>query len=77
MLGLRVDLNTATAADLSALPGVGDKTALRMVESRERVGPFERVEDITRVKGIGPATLKRLTPWLEVALPGPAVAPAP
>ncbi len=49
----RVNLNTATVAQLEALPGVGPATAARIVEDRERNGPFRRVEDLMRVSGIG------------------------
>ena len=50
----KVNLNTATAADLEALPGIGPAYAQRIIEYREKNGPFEKPEDITKVKGIGP-----------------------
>ena len=47
-----VNLNTATAEQLQELTGVGPVLAERIVEFRTENGPFERVEDITKVQGI-------------------------
>jgi competence protein ComEA len=55
-----LDLNTATAADLETLPGVGPATAAAIVEDRDRNGPFASVDDLDRVPGIGPAKLAAL-----------------
>jgi competence ComEA-like helix-hairpin-helix protein len=52
--GERVDLNTATAAELMRLPGVGRKRAEAIVASRDK-RPFRRPEEVTRVKGCSPA----------------------
>ena len=62
----QVNLNTATEQQLEALPGIGPSLARRIIAYREQNGPFRRVEDLERVKGIGPSTLVRLRP--EVAL---------
>jgi competence protein ComEA len=51
-----VNLNTATPAELEALPGIGPTLALRIIAGR----PYRSVEDLGRVKGIGPATLAKL-----------------
>lgn len=51
--GGRVDLNSADAAQLDALPGVGPSTAAKIVADREANGPFRSVEDLMRVTGIG------------------------
>lgn len=56
----KVDLNTATLAELGTLPGIGPQLAKRIVEHREWKGPFEKIEQLTNVPGIGPATLLRL-----------------
>ncbi len=48
-----VNINTATAEELTALPGVGSATAQRIVADREASGPFTTPEDLMRVKGIG------------------------
>lgn len=55
-----VDLNTASAADLDGLPGVGPSTAQAIVDDRDRNGPFASVDDLDRVRGIGPAKLEAL-----------------
>jgi competence protein ComEA len=55
-----VDLNTATAGDLEALPGVGPATAAAILDDRARNGPFASVDDLDRVSGIGPAKLDAL-----------------
>jgi competence protein ComEA len=49
----KINLNTATEADLEKLPGVGPKTAAAIVADREARGPFGRIEDLQRVRGIG------------------------
>ena len=49
-----VDINTATAAELEQLPGVGPATAQKIVDDREKNGPFAAPEDLMRVPGIGP-----------------------
>ncbi len=49
-----IDINTATAQELTSLPGIGPVTAGKIVEYRE-VHPFTTVEEIQEVKGIGPA----------------------
>lgn len=48
-----INLNTATAAELEGLPGVGPKVAARIVEYRTRKGPFHKVEELMNVQGIG------------------------
>lgn len=56
-----VDANTATLAQLDALSGIGPKIAQRILDER-RSRPFRDLEDFQeRVRGIGPATLKKLT----------------
>ena len=61
-----VDLNAATAADLDALPGIGPVLAQRIVEHRERSGPFRSVEQLDDVPGIGPATYAELAELVAV-----------
>jgi competence protein ComEA len=64
LFGGRLDANTARAAWLEALPGIGPARAAALVAERERA-PFCGLEDLARVRGIGPRTLARLGPWLE------------
>lgn len=49
----KVDLNSATADQLQALPGIGPALAKRIVEFREKNGPFQKAEDLMNVPGIG------------------------
>jgi competence protein ComEA len=55
-----IDLNTASAADLEELPGVGPATAEAIVEHREQHGPFTSVDSLLDVRGIGDAKLAEL-----------------
>jgi competence protein ComEA len=65
--GAIVNLNTATAKDLESLPGVGTKVAARIVEYRQKNGPFKKIEEIMNVGGIGEKMFLRLKPQLTVA----------
>jgi competence protein ComEA len=58
--GARVNINTASADELETLPGVGEVTAQNIIDHREANGPFEAIEDIQDVSGIGPATFDQL-----------------
>ena len=64
-----VELNTATAAELRTLPGVGERTAQRIIEYREEHGGFEKTEDLMNVRGIGEKTFLRLRPLVRVDRP--------
>lgn len=64
-----VELNTATAPELRTLPGVGERTAERIIEYREEHGGFEKIEDLMNVRGIGEKTFLRLRPLVRVDLP--------
>jgi competence protein ComEA len=59
-----VDLNSADWPELTVLPGVGETLAKRIVADRDQHGPFHDFDDLRRVRGIGPRTLERLTPYL-------------
>ena len=61
-----VELNTATAMELRTLPGVGERTAERIIEYREEHGGFEKIEDVMNVRGIGEKTFLRLRPLIRV-----------
>lgn len=55
-----IDLNRAGAEELQILPGIGPALAGRILEHRQREGPFREPEDLLKVRGIGPATLERI-----------------
>ncbi len=55
-----VNINTATAAELDALPGIGPALAGRVVDWRARKGRFHSIQDLEAVPGIGPALVGRL-----------------
>jgi competence protein ComEA len=61
-----VNLNTATQAQLEALPGVGPKAAERLIEYRKQNGSFKKVEDLMNVKGFGEKTFLKLKPMITV-----------
>ncbi len=56
----RVDVNKASQAELMALPDLGPLTAKSIVEYRNQHGPFQSVDQLLRVPGIGNATLKQI-----------------
>jgi competence ComEA-like helix-hairpin-helix protein len=62
----KVDLNSASAAALDSLPGIGPARAASIVQYRAQHGPFRSVEDLGRVPGVGPAALTRLRDHLAV-----------
>lgn len=63
----RVDINRATWVEWIQLPGIGETMAHRIVADREFNGPFGTIEDLLRVDGIGPVTLRQIRPWLTAA----------
>ena len=62
-----VNLNTATVAELEVLPGIGAKTAARIVDYREKKGPFKKIEELMNVQGIGEKSFLKLKPQLTVS----------
>ena len=62
-----VNLNTATLSELEVLPGIGAKTAARIVDYREKKGPFKKIEELMNVQGIGEKSFLKLKPQLTVA----------
>jgi competence protein ComEA len=61
-----VNLNTASVEELGTLPGVGPKTAAAILAYRKEHGPFQRVEDLLEIRGIGEKKLTRMRDWIEV-----------
>lgn len=64
-----LNLNTATLAQLEALPGVGQRTAERILEYRQKNGGFKRIEDLMHVKGVGEKSFLKLKPLITVLAP--------
>ena len=64
-----VDVNTATTAQLQRLPGVGPSTAQKILDYREEHGSFSTVEELMEVKGIGPAKLRKMQPFVVLRVP--------
>ncbi len=64
-----ININSATAKEFERLHGIGPQIAGRIVAYREKNGAFKRVDDITKVRGIGPKTLERLRPHLTMSTP--------
>jgi len=61
-----VNLNTATAAQLETLPGIGKATAERILEYRQKNGSFKKVEDLMNVRGVGEKSFLKLKPLITV-----------
>ncbi len=73
-LGWPIPLDTATAADFEALPGIGPARARAIADERARGGRFETAAALERVPGLGPATAAKLAPLVIAAGPDPACA---
>ena len=63
-LGIPISINTDTALGLTAVPGIGPKTAAAIVSARERAGGFTQLEDLLTVRGISPSLYGRISPYL-------------
>jgi competence protein ComEA len=61
-----VDLNHAGRAELEQVPGLGPALAKEIADDRDRKGPFKSVEELRRVKGIGPATFDKVRAFVRV-----------
>ncbi len=65
----RININTADAWLLEALPGVGAELSGRIIEYRNQNGPFTRTEDLTRVKGISQSVFEKIKDRITVNQP--------
>ena len=61
-----VNVNTATGEQLAQLPGIGGAKAQAILETRERLGGFDAIEDLLEVKGIGEKALARIRPYVSL-----------
>lgn len=61
-----IDLNAASIEQLDRLPSIGEKMAKRIVEYRSVNGPFQTVQQLLQVKGIGAVRLEKIAPFLRV-----------
>lgn len=59
-----INVNTASVEELQALPGIGEARARAIVATRQERGGFESVDQLVEVRGIGPANLERLRPYV-------------
>ena len=60
LLGQKIDLNHAGFSELVALPGIGPSLAQRIMRDRERKGLYLTIQDLIRVKGIGPKKMQKI-----------------
>jgi competence protein ComEA len=60
----KVNINSASVEQLTALPGVGAKLAARIVEYRQKSGGFKSIQEILNVKGVGEKNFAKLQPFL-------------
>lgn len=64
--GSKININTATLSQLQELPRIGPKVAQRILDFRQQHGPFQRIEDLMKVEGIGEKTFQNLKPLITV-----------
>jgi competence protein ComEA len=61
-----INVNTATIEQLMTIKGIGQVTAQNILDYRTANGPFQTVNDLDKVKGIGPAKLEGMKPFISV-----------
>ncbi len=62
----KVDINTAEMEELKSLPGIGEKTAEKIINKRNELGAFSLLEDLMLVHGIGQKTFEKLLPYIQI-----------
>ena len=62
-----IDINTADSATLESVPGIGKSLSQRIVSFREKNGPFQSVDDLLKVQGVGEKSIQKLRPYLTVS----------
>ncbi len=73
----QVNVNTASAEELQAVKGIGEKTAATIVAYRTEHGSFKNLDDLVSVKGIGEKSLEKIRPHLTVGEENPCAAGNP
>jgi competence protein ComEA len=61
-----VNINTAGLVELQNIPGVGEKKAQTIIDYRNKHGAFKKVQDLTKVKGIGLKSFQKMKPFIEI-----------
>lgn len=64
ILSTKVSINTATLAQLNSLPGIGETKAQDIITYREQNGPFQKIEDLKNVSGIGDALFAKIKDYI-------------
>lgn len=62
----KTNINQATSKELAAIKGIGTKKAQAIIDYREANGSFTDIQALTKVKGIGQATLKKIAPYISL-----------
>ena len=65
-IDFRIDINTATKVQLMELHGIGELLAERIIDYREKYGPFVTTDDLLNIDGIGTNKLQAITEWIKV-----------
>jgi comEA protein len=64
-----ININSASATELQRLPGIGAKTAGRVIEYRQKNGPFKKIEELMNVRGVGEKNFLKLKNQISVGAP--------
>lgn len=62
----KININTASAEQLTRITGIGEVTAGNIIEKREEMGGFEKADDLLKVDGIGEKTLEKMKPFISL-----------
>ena len=62
-----IDINAADSAALESVPGIGKSLSQRILSFREKNGPFQSVDDLLKVQGVGEKSIQKLRPYLTVS----------
>ena len=66
LFGLAIDINSAGIDDLADIPGIGSRTAEAIIAYREKEGPFQDLDELVKVKGIGAKKLEMIGRYLSI-----------